>query len=81
MLDRIGFDHLKLKQFNPTKLYTPEDEDRCFLEEYGARPRIASMQARERQSLTIAADTRQRAEQLERNAKERPRQNSSFSRK
>lgn len=25
MLDRIGFDHLKLKQFNPTKLYTPED--------------------------------------------------------
>lgn len=54
MLQKLTIDHLKLKQFNPNKLYAQSDDDHYFLEEYGARPRISSrLQARERQSLSI----------------------------
>lgn len=44
-------------------MYAPEEDDRYFMEEYGAKPRIASrLQARERQSLSIVESTKMRAE-------------------
>lgn len=54
MLEKITIDQLKLKQFNLSKLYAPDEDDRYFLEEFGGKPRINErLQARERQSLSI----------------------------
>lgn len=63
MLERITIDQLKLKQFNLSKLYTPDEDDRYFLEEFGGKPKINErLQARERQSLSIVESTKQRAQ-------------------
>jgi hypothetical protein len=31
MLEKIGLDQLKLKNFNPSKFYSNEEEDKTFL--------------------------------------------------
>jgi hypothetical protein len=47
MLQKLTIDHLKLKQFNPSKFMAQADDDHYFLEEYGARARISTrLQAR-----------------------------------
>ena len=74
MLQRLNIDHLKLKQFNPAKFMAHSEDDHYFLEEYGAKPRISSrLQARERQSLSIAESTKLRAEEIERKEKQKER--------
>lgn len=42
MLEKLTLDHLKLKNFNPSKYYTIDEEDKYFLDEYGgSRPRFS----------------------------------------
>lgn len=55
MLEKLTLDHLKLKNFNPSKYYTIDEEDKYYLDDYGgSRPKWTQrMQNRERQSLSI----------------------------
>lgn len=63
MLEKLTLDHLKLKNFNPSKYYTIDEEDKYYLDDYGgSRPKWTQrMQNRERQSLSIVQSTKMRA--------------------
>ena len=65
IIQKLNIEQLRLKQFNPTKLYSAHEDDAYFLQEYGSKPRMSSrLQARERQSLSVVESTKMRAEQL-----------------
>ena len=52
----LSIDQLKLKQFNPQKLFTNEDDDRIYLDEYHDRARSRGQVAlgiRERHSTSV----------------------------
>lgn len=63
---------MKMKQFNPTKLYSAEDEDNIFMQEYGGggRTKVTSgLEVRERQSLSIVENVKKRADEVEKTEK------------
>ena len=70
MLGKLTIDHLRLKQFNPSKFIGQADDDQYFLSEYGGKARVSSrLEAKERQSLSIVESTRMRASEIERQDK------------
>lgn len=66
-LGKISIDQLKLKQFNPGRYFSKDDDDKTFLDEYdGARPRISSgMAVRERNSIAMVNDMKKRVEEVD----------------
>lgn len=64
MLEKVSVEHLKLKNFNPSKYYTIDDDDKYFLDEYGgSRPKFSQrFQTRERQSMSVVESTKMRAQ-------------------
>jgi hypothetical protein len=38
MLERMSLEQMKLRQFNPKKLYQDDDDDYIFMQEYGGLP-------------------------------------------
>ena len=39
-INHLNIEQLRLKKFNPAKIIAPAEDDRYFLEEYGAKPKI-----------------------------------------
>lgn len=72
-IGKLSIDQLKLKQFNPNKFFSKDDDDKVFLDEYeggGGRKRLNSgFVGRDRQSMSIVEDMKKRVNQVEKKQK------------